>query len=400
MVELGLVGKPNVGKSTFFSAVTMQMVEIANYPFTTIKANRAVGYVRKPCPHVELKKPCNPKRSICVNGTRYIPEEIIDIAGLVPGAYEGRGLGNKFLDDLRHADALIHVVDITGATDSEGNPVGIGDNDAINDIKFLEEEIARWINGIIENGWVRLARKIEGERKKVWEVLGERLSGLNIKEREIKQSIHHLGLDDKPTRWSSEDILNLSYEIRNRAKPMVIAANKADKLTDEKLKKIIKRASELGYAIFPTSADYELALKRAAKAGLITYSPGANDFKILKEESLSISQKKALEKIRDFLYSNGGTGIQRVIEYATFELLHMISVYPVEDESKWTDKDGNVLPDVFLMPTGATALDLAYRVHTDLGENFIRAVDGRSKRILGHDYIIKDGDVIKIISKI
>ncbi len=399
MVEIGLVGKPNVGKSTFFSSLTMHSAEIANYPFTTIDANRAFGHVRKPCPHVELGRQCNPRRAPCIEGTRFIPVEIIDVAGLVPGAHEGRGLGNKFLDDLRHADVLIHIVDVSGSTDAEGNPVDAGTRDPMEDVEFLEEEIGYWIAAIIEDGWVRLARKIEGEKRKVHDVLAEKLSGLKIGEREIRESIVHLDLDDKPTRWSREDILDLAFEIRRRAKPIVIAANKADLVDPRKVRDFVSRARERGYVAVPTSADYELALKRAARAGLVDYVPGAPEFRVKDGARLNEAQRKALERISDFMREFGGTGVQKVLEIAVFDILRMIAVYPVEDENKWTDKNGNVLPDVFLMPEGSTARDLAFKVHTDLGKNFIRAIDGRSKMVLGHDYVLRDGDVIKIVAR-
>ena len=206
-------------------------------------------------------------------------------------------------------------------------------------------------------------------------------------------------MEDKPTKWSSEDIIALSFEIRKRAKPMIIGASKADKIEEKKVREFVERVREMGYIAVPMSADYELALKRAAKAGLVKYVPGASDFKIIAKDKLNSAQIAALEKIREFMKVYGSTGVQEVIERAVFSLLNMIAVYPVEDESKWTDKDGNVLPDVFLMPRGSTAIDLAFKVHTDLGENFIRAINGRTKRILGHDYEIQDGDVIKIIAK-
>ncbi len=399
MVDIGLVGKPNVGKSTFFSAATLHTVDIGNYPFTTIEANRAFGHVRKPCPHVELGVECNPKKSLCIKGTRFIPVELIDVAGLVPGAHEGRGLGNKFLDDLRHADALIHIVDASGSTDAEGNSVPPGTRDPYEDVEFLDEEIAYWIAGIISRGWIRIARRLEAEKIKIEVALAERLSGLNIGEKEIHLALSHLDLDEKPSKWSEEDILELAFEIRRIAKPMVIAANKADIAPDDYLSSFLKKCSEKGYDAIPVSADYELALRRASKAGLVEYLPGDGDFKILQEGKLNNAQLRALEKIREFMRKFGGTGVQRVIEHTVFNVLRMIAVYPVEDEHKWTDKDGNVLPDVYLFPQGATALDLAYRVHTELGKNFIRAVDARSKRILGHDYELKDGDVIKIIAK-
>ncbi|ADD08349.1 redox-regulated ATPase YchF [Candidatus Aciduliprofundum boonei] len=399
MVELGIVGKPNVGKSTFFAAATLQTVEIGNYPFTTIEANRAIGYVRKPCPHLDLGKQCNPKKSLCIEGTRYIPVELIDVAGLVPEAHAGRGLGNKFLDDLRHADALIHIIDVSGSTDAEGNPVPKGSRDPCKDVDFLDKEIAYWIADIIGRGWTRIARRLEAEKVKIEVAIAERLSGLNINDKQVHAALSHLNLDEKPSRWKEEDILALSFEIRRIAKPMVIAANKADITDEEYLNKFLQRCREKGYDVIPISADYELALRRAAKAGFVDYKPGDEDFKILKEDELSAAQLKALEKIREFMHKFGGTGVQRVIEHTVFNVLQMIAVYPVEDEHKWTDKDGNVLPDVYLFPLGSTALDLAYKVHTDLGENFIRAVDGRSKKILGHDYELKDGDVIKIIAR-
>ncbi len=399
MVELGIVGKPNVGKSTFFAAATLQTVEIGNYPFTTIEANKAIGYVRKPCPHLELGKPCNPKKSLCIEGTRYIPVELIDVAGLVPEAHAGRGLGNKFLDDLRHADALIHIIDVSGSTDAEGNPVPKRSRDPCKDVDFLDKEIAYWIADIIGRGWTRIARRLEAEKVKIEVAIAERLSGLNINDKQVHAALSHLNLDEKPSKWKEEDILALSFEIRRIAKPMVIAANKADITDEDYLNKFLQRCREKGYDVIPISADYELALRRAAKTGFVDYKPGDEDFKILKEDELSAAQLKALEKICEFMHKFGGTGVQKVIEHTVFNVLQMIAVYPVEDEHKWTDKDGNVLPDVYLFPLGSTALDLAYKVHTDLGENFIRAVDGRTKKILGHDYELKDGDVIKIIAR-
>ncbi|MEM4201360.1 MAG: GTPase, partial [Nitrososphaerales archaeon] len=112
---VGIVGKPNTGKSTFFNAATLMNVPMANYPFTTIQPNYGVAYLRKDCVCKRLNVKDNPVNSVCVNGVRLIPVKLVDVAGLVPGASQGRGLGNKFLDDLRQADALIHVVDASGS---------------------------------------------------------------------------------------------------------------------------------------------------------------------------------------------------------------------------------------------------------------------------------------------
>jgi ribosome-binding ATPase YchF (GTP1/OBG family) len=158
---LGIVGKPNTGKSTFFCASTLAPAEIANYPFTTIKPNRGIGYIRTPCVCKEFNVKDNPKNSLCLNGTRLIPVELIDCAGLVPGAWQGRGLGNQFLDEIRKADALVHVVDAAGATDSEGKLVKPGAHDPLEDARFLEVEITMWLAQILKRDWPKLARTAE-----------------------------------------------------------------------------------------------------------------------------------------------------------------------------------------------------------------------------------------------
>src|SRR3990170_6851112 len=182
---LGVIGKPNTGKSTFFSAATLATVEIANYPFTTIKPNRGVGYVRTPCVHEEFGVNDNPRNSLCNNGVRLIPVELIDVAGLVPGAWEGRGLGNQFLDEIRRADALIHVVDASGGTDCEGRICKLGEHDPLEDVQFLEHEITMWIASILKKDWPKLARTAEAESKDLYGMLEERLSGLAIKRSHI-----------------------------------------------------------------------------------------------------------------------------------------------------------------------------------------------------------------------
>ncbi|MCK5038975.1 MAG: TGS domain-containing protein, partial [Thermoplasmata archaeon] len=146
------------------------------------------------------------------------------------------------------------------------------------------------------------------------------------------------------------------------------------------------------------SAEYELALRRASRAGLIEYVPGAENFKIQGEDKLSSGQKAGLEKISEFMAKFNGTGSQSCLEIAVFDTLDLIYVYPVEDESKLTDKEGRVLPDVHLLPKGSNAKDLAYKVHTDLGDKFIRAIDARTKRVIGQDHELNNCDVITIIS--
>jgi len=395
-MDVGIVGKPNVGKSTFFCAATMAPAEIANYPFTTVKPNVGVGYVHGKCPHEEFGVKCNPNNAPCDSGTRLIPVELIDVAGLVPDAWQGKGLGNKFLDDLRQASALIHIVDASGSTLADGIPCDIGAHDPLEDVRFLEREIDYWFYSILQKDWKRASRQCSQEGKNIDKMLHERFTGLAISEGQISHATRIAGLEGQPHNWTDEQVLRLCGEIRRAGKPMIIAANKCDQAPEKNLAAL--KAIE-GTIVIPTSAEYELALRKASKAGLLDYLPGAAKFAVKDPSKLNDAQRKALDKISLFMEKFGGTGIQKCLETAIFGLLNLIPVYPVEDENKLTNKDGLVLPDVHLMPQGSNARELAYRVHTELGDNFIRAIDARTKRVVGHDYVLKKDDVITIIAR-
>jgi ribosome-binding ATPase YchF (GTP1/OBG family) len=394
---LGIIGKPNTGKTTFFSAATLALVEIANYPFTTIKPNRGIGYVRTPCVHVEFDVQDNPKNSLCLDGVRLIPVELIDVAGIVPGAWEGRGLGNQFLDEIRRADALVHVIDASGGTDCEGRLCKAGDHDPVEDVRFLEREITMWIASILKKDWEKLTRIAEAESKDFHSILEERLSGLSIKRHHIFEAIRKTGLNaDTPTAWSEDDILEFLDILRRISKPMIIVANKIDLPTAEAN---LEKLRKLDYTVIPCCAEAELALRRAAEKQLIDYKPGDCNFRILQPEKLSPSQIKALEIIREkILINNGSTGVQSALNMAYFKLLNMITVYPVEDLEHLADHNGRVLPDAYLVPYGTTARQFAYMIHTELGESFIYGVDARGRKRIGEDTILRDRDVISIVS--
>ncbi|MCK4405073.1 MAG: redox-regulated ATPase YchF [Hadesarchaea archaeon] len=396
MLELGLVGKPNTGKTTFFNAATLANAPVAGYPFTTIDANVGVTYVRTPCPCRELEVTCNPQNSKCVGGVRYVPIRMIDVAGLVEGAHMGRGLGNRFLDNLRMAAALVHIIDAAGSTDAEGKPCPPGTHDPVQDIDFLEVEIAAWLRGLLVKDWPKFARRAKYEELDLVKEIAGRLSGLGIKENHVAQAFREAGVDrSDPERWSDDDLLHFVAEVRKASKPIMIAANKADVPAAEPN---IERLRQRGYLVVPTCSEAELILRRAGEKGLVRYEPSSGSFEILKPESLNEQQRKALEMIHALLDKWGSTGIQQVVDKVIYELLNLIVVYPVDDEHKLTDKKGNVLPDAYLVPKGTTAREFAYVIHTDLGESFIHAIDARTKRRLGEDYALKGGDVIRIVA--
>lgn len=391
--QAGIVGKPNVGKSTFFAAATLAEVKIAPYPFTTIKANKGIGYVKIKCVCREFGVNDMPINSFCVNGYRFIPVELIDVAGLVPGAREGRGLGNQFLSELSKADVLIHIVDAAGMTDSEGRPVKPGSHDPLEDVNFLAREIDLWMVDILQRNWRKILRVSPDPE----ETLTLSLSGLNIKRQYVEQALKLSGLYEKPLKnWCSDDIMSFITTLRQYAKPMLIAANKCDIPEAEENIKRLKEAIGDKYVI-PTSAEAELALRRAAAAGLINYMPGDGDFEIIDEKKLGKRQTIALEYIRERVLSRwGSTGVQKVINRAFLDILGMIAVFPVEDENSLTDHKGNILPDAWLVPPGTTPRQLAYMIHTELGEKFIAAIDVRTKRALPSDAPLRHRAVVKI----
>lgn len=394
---IGIVGKPNVGKTTFFKALTLMDAESANYPFTTIEPNKGVGFVRNQCVDTFFNTQCNPKHGFCKEHIRFLPVEIIDVAGLVPGASEGRGLGNKFLTDLYQAMALIHVIDVSGSTDEEGKTVPLGSYDPANEISFLLNEIETWLFNIFKKNFEKLAREQRIRKDKTQKVLLSFMSGMGISEISLESTLKFLNLHEKEIiNWDDKELILFTKKIREITKPIVIAANKIDLPgSKERLDKLKKEFSNL--IIIGCSAESELALKTADKNKLIDYIYGASTFKII-DNNMPEKQKKALEFInKSILEEYKETGVQKILDVCVFDILKYISVYPGGVKSL-KDKDGNVLPDCFLMPSGSTALNFAYKLHTDFGDNFIKAVDVKTKMLLGKEHKLKNNDVIEIIS--
>ncbi len=394
---IGVVGRTNTGKSTLFKAATLAEVEIANRPFVTIKPSHGIGFIKVKCPETDFNVKCDLKNGYCIEGKRFVPIDLLDVAGLIRGAHKGVGLGLQFLDDLRQADALIEVIDTSGSTNDKGEPTQPGTYDPMEDIRVLEEEIDMWFFGLVTKDCEKSAKQIQQEKLEVVKTLAKQFSGLKVTEEMVEDTIKELNLYKNITTWTEEELKKLAITLRKKSKPMIIAANKIDmpgaKENFERIKKEFK-----DYEIIPCSAEAELALREAAKKGLIKYIPGENSFQILKEEALNEQQKKALDFIKKNvldMYKN--TGVQDVLDEAVFRLLNYIPVYPVAN-SKLGDKDGNRLPDCFIVPEGTTALEFAYKIHTDIGKNFVKAVNLRTKQVIEKDSKLKHSDVIEIMT--
>jgi len=397
---IGIIGKANVGKSTFFKSATLAEVLIANYPFATIKPNTGVAYVKVNCIDKEFNTQCMPRTGYCINHIRFVPVQLIDVAGLVPGAASGKGLGNQFLDDLRQADCFIQVVDASGGTTIDGKPCKPGEHNPLEDIEFLEKELDLWYLGILKKVWKTFSRTLASAKSGVGgesfeKAVAKQFSGLKITEDDVKRAVLKSKLDvSKADRWEDKELLLLVNVLRKLSKPMIIAANKCDfPEAEENIKNIKEKYPE--FLVIPCSGDSELALRQATKAGMIDYIPGEKDFKLKKE--LNEKQKEALELIRKNVLHKYefGTGVQQVLDKAVFELLKYIAIFPASP-NKLADSKGNILPDCFLLPEGSTALDFAYSLHTDIGKNFVKAIDARTGKAVGKDHVLKHRDALEI----
>lgn len=391
-MQIGLLGKANVGKSTFFSAATQTPVQIGNFPFTTIEPNVGVAHVKTDCAckHFAI----NHDSQFCVNGTRFVPVKLIDVAGLVPGAHEGKGLGNRFLDDARQAEALIHVVDIAGTTDIQGQSVPAGTHDPLKDIEFVQEEFDQWFVQILDREWAKLSKEIEQKTTKLSDGIAKRFSGLGISDYDVRKVLTKTNLvSKKPSEWSRTDVSRFARELRAHTKPILVAANKADLCGDLS---VISKIQD--FTTVPCSAETELLLSKATKAGLVDYVPGSDSFKIKENSDISPQQKKALELVDSVFEKIQTTGVQTALNSAVFDVLKLIVVYPVEDEGGLCNKDGDVLPDAKLLAANSTAKDLAETIHADIANGFLHAIDCKTKQRIGADHILNNGDVVKIVS--
>jgi len=386
MLKIGLIGKPNAGKSTLFSAITSIDVDIANYPFTTIKPNVGISFVKDKCPEDEINAKCHPREGKCINGTRYIPVEIIDVPGLIEGASEGKGMGNEFLDNVRDADLIINLFDASGMTDVEGNP-SENKHNPLEDIKFVNNEIINWMNGKISKDWQKFARKEDNSPERLEVKMLQKAATFGLSEKDVSFIMTKESFPDKLIHWTDDDVNRFSEAILKYIKPVFNVGNKSDLMPEDAIKTLKEKENYL------ISAQYELLIEKAFNNGYIS----SDGFDFAFTDKSGDAQKTIINKIKS-KFENGE--IMRFYDVLTdiIKSLGYIVVYPVLDENKWEDKNGNVLPDAYLMKDGDTALDLAYKIHTDIGKNFIRAMNGKTKRVIGKDYKLLNNDVIKIIS--
>ncbi|MGQ9719269.1 MAG: redox-regulated ATPase YchF [Nitrososphaerales archaeon] len=398
VIKIGLIGKTNTGKTTFFNSATLQSAEVSTYPFTTKAPNIGIGNAMTLCVHREFKVDDNPKNSACVDGWRFIPIELIDLPGLIKGAWAGKGLGNQFLSVAAQSDALLHIVDASGGVDAEGRITEPGGGDPLADLGDIEEELVMWYLKLIESNRLRISRLMKSGTE-LPTALVEVLRGIGVKDFHVKMTLSETNLKaENFENWPDDDMKRFAWVLRDISKPTLIVANKMDLPTaSENFKRIRDEYSDM--IVVPSSAEAELTLRRAEQKGLIKYVPGEERFQILDQRALTDRQKWALSYIRKAVLGEYmRTGVQFAINVAVFKLLKMNTVYPVYDPQKLSDKHGNVLPDVYLMPSGSNVLDLAKEVHSELAKGLIYAIDVRSNLRLPADYTIKDRDVLSIVS--
>ena len=397
-IKIGLIGKTNTGKTTFFNSSTLSSDEISTYPFTTKKSSTSVGYAITLCVHPEFNVIDNPNNSRCEDGWRYIPIELIDLPGLIKDAWKGKGLGNQFLSIASQSDALLHVVDASGSIDATGKITETGSGDPVSDFADIEEELNLWYQKILEGNRDRLQKIIKSGDDHV-DALTELYQGVGVKRNHVKEALKTSGLEEKDIEnYDMQDSKKFASYLRKISKPTLIVANKIDvKGAGKNFERLRERYNDM--IVIPASADSELTLRRAEQKNLIKYSPGSEKFDILQTNELNQKQKEALNFIQsDIMGEYMRTGVQFAINVTVFKLLKMNSVYPVASPEKLSDKKGRVLPDLVLLKDGATVTDLAKEIHSDLTKGLLYAKDLRYNLRVPTNYQLRDRDVICLIS--
>ena len=397
-IKIGLIGKTNTGKTTFFNSATLSSEEISSYPFTTKKPVTGTAHAVTLCVHPEFKIQDNPNNSKCVEGWRYIPIELIDLPGLIKDAWKGKGLGNQFLSIAAQSDALLHVVDASGGIDSTGKITEVGTGDPISDFADIEEELIMWYHKILEGNRDKVSKLIRTGTD-ISDAITDLYRGIGVTTTHVKETLRATGLEEKDfDDFDNADSKKFASYLRKSSKPTLIVANKIDvEGADKNFSRLRERYNDL--IVIPVSGDSEFSLRRAEQKGLIKYSPGSEQFEIIKSDELNEKQTNALNFIQKGIMGEYmRTGVQFAINVAVFKLLKMNSIYPVANEKNLSDKKGRVLPDLLLLKNGATIKDLAKEIHSDLTKGLLYGKDLRYNLRLPIDYQLRDRDVVSIIS--
>ena len=397
-IKIGLIGKTNTGKTTFFNSSTLSSDEISTYPFTTKKSSTSVGYAITLCVHSEFNVNDNPNNSKCKDGWRYIPIELIDLPGLIKDAWKGKGLGNQFLSIASQSDALLHVVDASGSIDSSGRIAEVGSGDPVSDFADIEEELNMWYQKIFEGNRDKLKKIAESDNDQT-NALTQLYQGMGVKKSHVKEALRITQLEEKIIEnYDIKDSKKFSTELRRISKPTLIVANKIDvKGASKNFQRLRERYNDM--IVIPASADSELSLRRAEQSELIKYSPGSEQFDILRTNDLNQKQRDALDFIKsDIMGEYMRTGVQFAINVTVFKLLKMNSIYPVTIPEKLSDKKGRVLPDLILLKDGSTIVDLAKEIHSDLTKGLLYGKDLRYNLRVPTNYQLRDRDVISLVS--
>jgi len=398
LIRIGIIGKTNNGKTTFFNAATSSTSEVSTYPFTTKKPNIATGHVQTLCVCRELDVKDRPRNSRCVDGWRSIPIEVIDLPGLIKGAFAGRGLGTQFLNVVSQADALLHVVDASASIDQEGKITRPGMGNPIIDVYDIEEEMILWFKVAVDRALQRV-RKRDFKPGSFNKALTKELVGIGVKAEHVTNSLEQTGLAQKnPREWKDDDSRSFSEALRTISKPTLIVANKMDLAYSEKNFEKLREEFK-SQLVVPVSSEAEVALNRAKQKGFVEYVPGEETFRVVDESRLTKEQSWALAYVEQRVMTKlMRTGVQFALNSAVFKLLGMNVVYPVEDPKNLSDKEGNILPDASLVPKGYVAKDLAKAIHSDLAKRMLHAIDARNGLRLPQDYSLRDRDVISIVT--
>jgi len=397
-IKIGLIGKTNTGKTTFFNSATLSSEEISSYPFTTKSPVSGVAHAITLCVHPEFKIQDNPNNSKCLDGWRYIPIELIDLPGLIKDAWKGKGLGNQFLSIAAQSDALLHVVDASGGIDSTGKITEVGTGDPISDFADIEEELIMWYHKILEGNRDKVSKLIKTGTDVV-DAITDLYRGIGVTKTHVKDTFHATNLEEKDfDDFDMVDSKKFASHLRKISKPTLIVANKVDvEGADKNFARLRERYNDS--IVIPVSGDSEFVLRRAEQKGLIKYSPGSESFEIIKSDELNEKQNNALDFIKQGIMGEYmRTGVQFAINVAVFKLLKMNSIYPVADEKNMSDKKGRILPDLILLKDGATINDLANEIHSDLTKGLLYGKDLRYNLRLPTDYQLRDRDVVSLVS--